>query len=332
VNINSSTTIAQNTLSSTNLPYSSETLDIYIQLSSTSPLSTLQSIESTLHTLATSNTTRSVRTQPAKSSLRAFIHSLAADYGFASESFDPEPHRHVFILKPTTWTAPVFGLGNGVSAIGIAGMSVAECVKLRDRHRFKEREAQRLAAAEVKAQRDAAKAQAGTEEGGGGGSGWAQVAASKRGTGVNNSPRGTPMSRTPTALSGSGSLYAALAAVNDNGEAPAFRKEKLVLRSGVGAAKQARTPPAEVADSWEEEEEKEEEEERRKSGESAEAEAEARPADNAEADADATGAADAAQPVDSGFAQVAESSQAADAAETAPAEQEHVSHDTMIRS
>ncbi|KAL3494544.1 hypothetical protein BJX62DRAFT_33628 [Aspergillus germanicus] len=329
VNINSSTTIAQNTLSSTNLPYSSETLDMYIQLSSTSPLSTLQSIESTLHTLATSAATRSVRTQPAKSSLRAFIHSLATDYGFASESFDPEPHRHVFVLKPTTWTAPVFGLGNGVSTIGIAGMSVTECVKLRERHRFKEREAQRLAAAEAKAQRDAVKAQAGTEDGSGGGGGWAQVAASKRGTGVNNSPRATPTSRTPTVLSGSGSLYAALAAVNDNGEAPAFRKEKLVLRSGVGAAKQARTPPAEVADSWEEEEEKVEEEERRNRGESAEPEVEVVPASNAEADADAT---DAPQTAASEVAQISESSQAADVAETAPAEQGHVSHDTMTTS
>ncbi|KAL2809635.1 hypothetical protein BJX63DRAFT_404870 [Aspergillus granulosus] len=311
VNINASTTIAQNALSSTNLPYSSETLDMYVQLSSSSPLSTLQTLESTLHTLATSTTNRSVRTQPAKSSLRAFIHSLAADYGFSSESFDPEPHRHVFILKPTTWTPPVFGLGNGVSAIGIAGMSVAECVKLRERHRFKEREAQRLAAAEAKAQRDAAKAQAGSEEG----EGWAQVAASKRGTGVNNSARNTPTARTPTGFSGSGSLYAALAAMNDSDEVPASRKEKLVLRSGVGAAKQIRTPPAEIADSWEEEEEKEEEEERRARGESAEPEPEPEPANPAEA------------------TEAVEVSQAAEAVpETAPAAQEQVSHDTMINS
>jgi transcriptional repressor NF-X1 len=124
-------------------------------------------------------------------------------------------------------------------------------------------------------------------------------------------------------------LYAALAAVNDDGEAPAFRKEKLVLRSGVGAAKQARTSPAEVADSWEEEEEKVEEEERRNRGESAEPEAEVVSASNAEADAHAT---DAPQAVDSEVAQVAESSQAADAAETTPAEHEPVSHDTMISS
>ncbi|KAL4996020.1 hypothetical protein BDV10DRAFT_173302 [Aspergillus recurvatus] len=266
VEINPSTTMSQNTISSTNLPYSSETLDMYVQLSSTSPLSTLQSHEATLHSLATSTNQRSVRTQPAKSSIRAFIHSLATDYGFASESFDPEPHRHVFVLKPTTWTPPVFGLGDGVS-IGIAGMSVSECVKLRERHRAKEREAQRLAAAEAKAQREAAKAQSGSSEGG-----WAQVAASKRSNGVTGSARSTPLPRTPIGL-GSGSLYAALA-LNDDGSSIGGSgfKEKLVLRSGVGAGRQARRSslprPAEVADSWEEEEDKEEQEEERRARES----------------------------------------------------------------
>ncbi|KAL4796671.1 hypothetical protein BDV19DRAFT_360754 [Aspergillus venezuelensis] len=260
VDINPTSTIAQTALSSTNLPYSSETLDMYISLSSTSPLSTLQSHEATLHSLATNPnpTQRSVRTQPAKSGIRAFIHSLATDYGFSSESFDPEPHRHVFVLKPTTWTPPPFGLGNGVS-IGIAGMSVAECVKLRERHRAKEREAQRQAAAEAKAQREAAKSAAlgsGSSEGGG----WAQVAASKRSGQI--SARSTPPSRIPSSLSGS--LYSALA-LNDDGSGVLPKKEKLVLRSGVKASKsQSRlgTPsPAEVADSWEEEEEKEEKEE-----------------------------------------------------------------------
>ncbi|KAL4869222.1 hypothetical protein BDV12DRAFT_168118 [Aspergillus spectabilis] len=261
VDINPATTLAQNTISSTNLPYSSETLDMYIQLSSTSPLSTLQSHEATLHSLATNQTQRSIRTTPAKPAIRAFIHSLAADYGFASESFDPEPHRHVFILKPTTWAPPVFGLGNGVSTIGIAGISVAECVKLRERHRFKEREAQRLAAAEAKAQREAAKAQGLGQVSSETGGGWAQVAASKRGNGTSmgSSARSTPVSRTPSALSLSGSLYAALA--NDDGSGSS-KKEKLVLRSGVGAGKQVRLPsPAEVVDDWEEEEEKVEKEE-----------------------------------------------------------------------
>jgi transcriptional repressor NF-X1 len=146
-------------------------------------------------------------------------------------------------------------------------MSVSECVKLRERHRAKEREAQREAAAEAKALREAAKAQAGSSEGG-----WAQVAASKRNNGV-SSARNTPLSRTPIGP-GSGSLYAALA-MNDDGSSvggSGVKKEKLVLRSGVGASKQARRSSplqsTEVADSWEEEEEKEEQEEERRARES----------------------------------------------------------------
>ncbi|TPR05628.1 Major Facilitator Superfamily protein [Aspergillus niger] len=201
VDINPTTTLSQS-LTSTNLPYSAETLDIYIQLSSSYPLSTLQTIESTLHTLATTPTERSTRFQPAKSSLRAFTHSLAADWGFASESFDPEPHRHVF--------------------------------------RLKEQEAQRLAAAEAKAQREAARAHSnGSSEGG-----WAQVAASKRsnpalGAGRSSapSPASTSGTVTPAAAApwSSSTMYAALDRdVGDTAlQLQQPKKEKLVLRSGV---------------------------------------------------------------------------------------------------
>lgn len=254
-------------MTSANLPYSSETLDMYLKLSSSSPLSTLQTYEATLQSLAIATSQRSVRFQPAKSPLRAFIHSLATDWGFASESFDPEPHRHVFVLKPTTWTPPPFGIGQD-TGIGIGGMSVGECVKLRERQRLKERETQRLAAAETKAQREAAKAQASaTGEGG-----WAQVAASRRSnSGINSARSVTPVAQGPSALSSS-TMYAALAGDDGSGSwrtgpggASSLKKEKLVLRSGVGAGKQLRSqppPPAEVADNWEEEEEKEEQEER----------------------------------------------------------------------
>lgn len=253
VDINPATTISQN-LSSANLPYSSETLDMYIQLSSSFPLSTLQSYEATLHSLAASTTQRSVRFQPAKPSLRAFAHSLAADWGFATESFDPEPHRHVFVLKSTTWTPPLFGMGTP-PAIGIGGMSVGDCVKTRERHLMKEREAQRIAAAEAKALKEAARAHAN-----GAGDGWAQVA-SRRSNGV---PSSTTTTSTKNANPYSGSMYAALA---DEGP----KKDRLVLRSGVGAGKQLRSLASDrkVADSWEEEVEMEEQErarEERKSG------------------------------------------------------------------
>jgi len=234
---------------------------MYIQLSSSAPLATLQNYESTLHSLAASvsPTDRSVRFQPAKPSLRAFTHSLAADWGFATESFDPEPHRHVFVLKPASWNPPVFGLGNG-SVIGIGGMSVGECVKLRERQRLKEREAQRVAAAEAKASREAAKAQAqGNVDGGG----WAQVAASRK-----SNASGSP-STLPQKTTFSSGSYAALAGGDFGVGADAragggAKKERLVLRSGVGTGKQLQSKVQEpVADSWEEEEEKEEEQERK---------------------------------------------------------------------
>ncbi|GAQ05718.1 hypothetical protein ALT_3039 [Aspergillus lentulus] len=257
VEINPTTTVASS-ISPNTLPYSTETLDLYVQLSSTSPLSTLQTYESTLHSLATSTTQRSVRFQPAKSPLRAFIHSLAADWGFASESFDPEPHRHVFVLKPTTWTPPLLGFGPE-NSIGIGGKSVGECVKLRERQRLKEREAQRLAAAEAKALKEAARAQQSTDTTSDGG--WAQVAASRRSNGVSSTRSTTPVA-SPSPWSGS--KFAALAG-GDSGGWGLPKKEKLVLRSGVGAAKKnlSTLPATEVADNWEEEEEKVEQEEER---------------------------------------------------------------------
>jgi transcriptional repressor NF-X1 len=52
-------------------------------------------------------------------------------------------------------------------------------------------------------------------------------------------------------------------ALDQNRNMPSANKERLVLRSGVGASKSLRSqPPAEVVDSWEDAEEKEEEEER----------------------------------------------------------------------
>jgi transcriptional repressor NF-X1 len=286
VDIDPSTTLAQNAssqLPSTNMPYSEETLDLYVQISSSATLSTLQDYEATLHSLAASATQRSVRFQPAKAPLRAFVHSLAADWGFASESFDPEPHRHVFVLKPTQWASPGLGLGSG---IGIRGISVGECVRVRDRELFKEREARRVAAAEAKALRDALKAT--SAETGDGGGGWAQVASTRKRQTDNNSPASITRSGTPLAALGgrgfgTGSMYAALgldvsSSFSSANTIPSKKKDGLlVLRSGVGSSKKKSELPQQnfedLADSWEEQveheeqQEKEEEEKRRSSEE-----------------------------------------------------------------
>jgi transcriptional repressor NF-X1 len=277
--------LAQNASSqgpNTNMPYSEETLDLYIQISSSAALSTLQDYEATLHSLAASTTQRSVRFQPAKAPLRAFVHSLAVDWGFASESFDPEPHRHVFVLKPTQWTSPGLGLGSG---IGIRGISVGECVRIRDREVFKERETRRIAAAEAKALRDALKTtSAETADGGGG---WAQVASTRKRQTDNNSPASITRSGTPlTALGGrgigsTGSMYAALGLDVSTSFNSSNSKKKdglLVLRSGVGSSKKKSEQQQnfeDLADSWEEQVEQEEqqekeEEERRRSSEGTE--------------------------------------------------------------
>lgn len=260
VDINQQTTVQA--FSSSNLPYSTETLDQYIKLASTVSLSTLQTYESTMHSLATDTSNRSIRFQPAKSTLRAFTHSLATDWGFVTESHDPEPHRHVFVLKPLTWTPPIFGTGSETT-IGIGGMSVRECVKLRERERAKEREAQRVAALEAKAARDAAK----TQTTGSSSDGWAQVASRAKKPGADGSNAST-RSTTPLQSSYSSpfsgrSMFSALAGDGDS-SGPGAKKEKLVLRSGIGVGKSLRSQPAaEVVDSWEEAEEKEEEVERK---------------------------------------------------------------------
>ncbi|KAJ5147490.1 uncharacterized protein N7443_000917 [Penicillium atrosanguineum] len=246
IDINPSTTVQAFT--SSNLPYSTETLDQYVKLASSVPLSTLQTYEATLHSLATDPTNRSIRFQPAKSTLRSFSHSLATDWGFNTESHDPEPHRHVFVLKPLAWTPPVFGMGTG-SSIGIGGISVRECVKLREREMTKERDAQRAAALEAKATRDAAKTQAGSD-------GWAQVASRSKGS--------ASSTRSTTPIQSSFTGRTMFSALDQNRNMPSdSKKERLVLRSGVGASKSLRSQPyAEVVDNWEEAEEKEEEEER----------------------------------------------------------------------
>jgi transcriptional repressor NF-X1 len=56
-----------------------------------------------------------MRFKPMKREQRAFIHSLSQDFGFDSESLDPEPHRHVALFKtPKFVMAPMKGLADCV--------------------------------------------------------------------------------------------------------------------------------------------------------------------------------------------------------------------------
>jgi transcriptional repressor NF-X1 len=59
-----------------------------------------------------------LRYKPMKGRERAFLHALAEDFGFDSESMDPEPHRHVAIFKtPRFVMAPM--------------KTLAECARIR---------------------------------------------------------------------------------------------------------------------------------------------------------------------------------------------------------
>ncbi|KAM5448550.1 FKBP12-associated protein [Microsporum audouinii] len=205
----SSNAAASEPLTLENLPYSKGTLDMYMELASSSSLSAIETCESKLYDLALSMTDRSARFPPARANFRAFVHSLAEDWGFTSESFDPEPHRHVVVYKAGGWLPPSLA-GPG---IGIRGMSVADCAKFRDRERMKERVAKREAAAErtrlEAVLKDASSASAND--------GWAQVVSRKR-PGTSSSP----IEASPYAFGTT---------------TPNDLKGKLVLRSGIGAGR-----------------------------------------------------------------------------------------------
>jgi transcriptional repressor NF-X1 len=63
-----------------------------------------------------------LRFKPMPAHQRAFIHSIAEDFGFDSESMDPEPHRHVAIFKtPRFVMAPM--------------KTLAECSRIRQMQR-----------------------------------------------------------------------------------------------------------------------------------------------------------------------------------------------------
>lgn len=79
---------------SDHIPYSDATLNMY-QANST--WASVQ--EKQLRLFAADPNENRLRFKPMPPAQRAFVHSLAEDFGFDSESMDPEPHRHVFIFK-----------------------------------------------------------------------------------------------------------------------------------------------------------------------------------------------------------------------------------------
>ncbi|KAI9796151.1 MAG: FKBP12-associated protein [Piccolia ochrophora] len=82
------------------IPYSKETLSLYA-----AHRAFAHPHERTFRVFAADDTEKRIRFKPMPASHRAFIRSLATDFGLDSESLDPEPNRHVLVLKTPRFVA-----------------------------------------------------------------------------------------------------------------------------------------------------------------------------------------------------------------------------------
>ncbi|KAI9753947.1 MAG: FKBP12-associated protein [Lichina confinis] len=95
--------IDQETHVDDHIPYSRATMDYYV-----SNTTWVHAQERALRDFAADENEKRVRFKPMPAHQRGFLHSLAEDFGLDSESLDPEPHRHVVLLKtPRFVTAPI---------------------------------------------------------------------------------------------------------------------------------------------------------------------------------------------------------------------------------
>ncbi|KAF2178645.1 hypothetical protein K469DRAFT_718189 [Zopfia rhizophila CBS 207.26] len=76
------------------IPYSAATLNMYQENSTWAAAQ-----EKELRLFAANPAEKRLRFRPMRADQRAFLHSIAKDFGFDSHSMDPEPHRHVAIFK-----------------------------------------------------------------------------------------------------------------------------------------------------------------------------------------------------------------------------------------
>ncbi|RYP24034.1 hypothetical protein DL765_000762 [Monosporascus sp. GIB2] len=84
------------------VPYSDTTLKFYRENPKWA-----EKYEREYRVFASDAAEKRLRFKPMQSHQRAFLHSLAEDFGFDSESSDPEPHRHVCLFKtPRFVSAP----------------------------------------------------------------------------------------------------------------------------------------------------------------------------------------------------------------------------------
>jgi transcriptional repressor NF-X1 len=97
---------------SAHVPYAPLTLEMYKQQPRW-----CAARESEIRLFAADEQERRLRFKPMSAGQRQFLHSLADDLGLESESVDPEPHRHVVLLKgPGFVAAPVKTLAQCVKS------------------------------------------------------------------------------------------------------------------------------------------------------------------------------------------------------------------------
>ena len=82
------------------VPYSTTTLKMYLE-----DVAWAHKQEDILRAFAADENEKRYRFKPMKNRQRAFVHSLAEDFGFDGESLDPEPHRHVLLFKTPKFVA-----------------------------------------------------------------------------------------------------------------------------------------------------------------------------------------------------------------------------------
>ncbi|KAK3081570.1 hypothetical protein LTS18_005315 [Coniosporium uncinatum] len=106
--------IDQETHKDDHIPYSADTLNMFL-----SNIQWCQIQEKELRLFSADPDNKRLRFKPMPSQQRKFLHSLAEDFGFDSESMDPEPHRHIAIFKtPRFVSAPM--------------KTLAECARIRN--------------------------------------------------------------------------------------------------------------------------------------------------------------------------------------------------------
>ena len=92
------------------IPYSNETLKLFRE-----NIKWGQMQEREIRVFAADENEKRLRFKPMPPHQRAFLHSLSEDFGFDSESMDPEPYRHVAVFKtPRFVMAPMKTLAESV--------------------------------------------------------------------------------------------------------------------------------------------------------------------------------------------------------------------------